>query len=106
MRKKIIKYSIMTISLFSLSCNKENRCDCFKSTGDITSESRNISDFKKIILEDNINLYITPDTIYSLTIEAGAHLLKSIKTEVTDSCLILKNENKCNWVRNYKDKIK
>jgi hypothetical protein len=80
-------------------------CDCFKSTGDIKTETRNISGFNKISVENNINLYITEDSVFSLSVEAGSNLLSLIKTEVMDSCLYLKNDNKCNWVRNFKDKI-
>ena len=31
--------------------------------------------------------------------------MKLIKSEVRDSCLYLTNENKCNWVRSFKDKV-
>lgn len=105
MKKKIILFVFNAVLIIAASCNKENRCDCFKNSGSITTESRIIPDFNKIYLEDNINLFITQDTICSLTVEAGKHLLKSIKTEVTDNCLYLKNENKCNWVRSFKNKI-
>ena len=104
-KSKIIYYFVLSFVLALSSCNKENSCDCFKSTGDIITEARNVSSFNKIYLEDNINLYISIGTSYSLSIEAGSHLQSLIKSEVTDSCLYLKNENKCNWVRSYKKKI-
>ncbi len=102
---KVKYYLILIFTILFFSCNKENRCDCFKGTGEITTEERVVTVFNKISLENNINLYITEDTVCSVKVEAGSHLLKSIKTEVTDSCLYLKNGNKCNWVRSYKDKI-
>jgi hypothetical protein len=80
-------------------------CDCLKSTGDIATETRSINGFNKISVEDNINLFITEDSIFSLTVEAGSNLISLIKTDVTDSCLYLKNNNRCNWVRNFKDKV-
>ncbi|NTW31601.1 MAG: DUF2807 domain-containing protein [Bacteroidetes bacterium] len=97
-------FFILTV-LFFISCNKENRCDCFKSAGEISMQSRNISPFNEILLNDNINLYITQDSVFSLTVEAGTNLQKLIKTEVVDNCLYLKNDNKCNWVRSFKNKI-
>jgi len=103
MQKTIFLF--ISTTLFFISCNKENSCDCFKSAGDFTSQSRSINGFNSISLTDNINLYITQDSVFSLTVEAGANLLKLIKTEVIDSCLYLKNKNKCNWVRSFKNKI-
>ena len=104
-KSKIRYYTLLFFVLTLSSCNKENSCDCFKSTGDITTEIRPVSGFNKIYLEDNINLYISIGSIYSLSVEAGSHLQSLIKTDVSDSCLYLKNENKCNWVRSYKKKI-
>jgi len=96
----------MLFFVFALSsCNRENSCDCLKSTGDITTETRTVGGFNKIDLEDNINLYISTGQDYSVSVEAGSHLQSLIKAEVNDSCLYLKNENKCNWVRSYKKKI-
>ena len=106
MKESKITHYLALFFVFTLSsCNKENSCDCFKSTGEITTETRTVSGFNKIYIEDNINLYISIDSTYSLSIEAGSHIQSLIKTEVTDSCLYLKNENKCNWVRSYKKKI-
>ena len=105
MIKSTIKYSALAVSLFYFSCNNENSCDCLKSIGPVVTEERVIPAFNKLSLEDNVNLFITQDSVYSLTVEAGEHLLQSIKAEVTDSCLYLKNENKCNWVRSFENKI-
>lgn len=102
---KNIKFVLLIILSLLLSCNKENNCDCLKGTGDIITEHRAILPFHKIHMQDNINLYISIDSIYSLSVEAGGKLLSSVITEVKDSCLYLKNENKCNWVRSYKNKI-
>jgi hypothetical protein len=100
---KIVFY--LVIASVSFSCNKSDTCDCFKSTGSITNEHRTIPGFNAISVSNNINLYITEDTFYSIVVEAGSHILESIKTQVTDSCLYLTNSIKCNWVRSYKDKV-
>ncbi len=100
---RVIIYLIT--SLLIVSCNKGHMCDCLKSTGDITKESRTISGFNQISVSDNINLFITQDTFFAIEVEAGSHLINSIKTVVTDSCIYLTNDNKCNWVRSYKDKV-
>ena len=95
-KKNYIFYPFLLFVFLFLSCHNENKCDCLKSTGDIITEARSISGFNKISVEDNINLFITEDSAFSLTVEAGSNLMNFIKTDVTDSCLYLQNKNKCN----------
>lgn len=101
---KVGFFCFITLSFF-FSCKKENMCDCMKGTGDIITENREVIPFNKIYMQDNINLYISIDSTYSVRVEAGTNLLSSIFTEVIDSCLYLRNENRCNWVRSFKNKI-
>jgi hypothetical protein len=101
----LLLFLISSLPLLYLSCGKGHECDCLKSTGDIVTETRSLNEFNKISLEDNINLFITEDSTFSVIVEAGKNLLSSIKTDVTDSCLYLKNENKCNWVRSFRKKV-
>ena len=91
--------------LLHLSCKKENLCDCLKGTGEIVTEERVLTDFNKIYIEDDINLVLQEDTQNFLNVEAGENLIKLIKTEIKDSCLYLRNDNKCNWMRSFKNKV-
>lgn len=75
--------------------------DCFKSTGDITLEYRTLSIFDTLEAQDNVNIFLTNDTFFEVKIEAGANLIPLIKTEVKNNKLIIRNDNKCNWVRNF-----
>ena len=81
-------------------------CDCFKSNGSTTKEKREAFEFSRIELDDNIDLVLTQDTINSIGIEAGKHLQKLIKAELSGgNTLYIHNDNKCNWVRSYDMKI-
>lgn len=79
-------------------------CDCFKSTGSETTEVRNLSGFSKIELYNNIDLKITPGKPFDCKVTAGNNLLDMITTEVEGNTLIIRNKNKCNWVRSFKNK--
>jgi hypothetical protein len=107
MQRFLIYKILMLVSclLFLSSCKKENMCDCMKSTGEVTSESRTLGNFNQIELNDNINLILTQDTVNSVKIQAGKHLLKLIKTDINNGMLYIKNDNRCNWVRSYKKEI-
>ena len=77
--------------------------DCMKSTGKVTREQRTVSAFNTIYVSKNINVILTADTTGIITVEAGEHLLKKIKTEVGGGQLNITNENTCNWVRSYEE---
>lgn len=75
--------------------------DCFKSTGDIVTERRSIEPFTETIIYDNVNVIFVQDSITYLEVNAGENLLPLIATEIRDGILIIENNNKCNWVRDF-----
>lgn len=77
-------------------------CDCIKRTGKIIQEKRALSGFKEIQVEDNINVFITQDSVFDVTVEAGENIAPLIITEIRGSTLVCKNKNRCNWTRSYK----
>jgi len=87
------------------SCEKGHVFDCFKGTGDITVETRPAGAINRIILNDNINLIIKQDTIESIQVEAGEKINGSILTELQDGELTISNDNRCNWVRSFRNEF-
>lgn len=76
--------------------------DCFTSTGNIVTETREVPYFHSIQLNDNLNLQLRQAGQQKVSIEAGSNLMDKITLEVSpDSILIISNENSCNWVRSY-----
>lgn len=97
---------LLMLSLFFFEgCKKEHCLDCFKGTGDVINEERVIEEFYKISLSDRINLYITQDSINKVVVEGGEHLLPFVVTEVKDGILNIRDDNRCNWVRSFKEDI-
>lgn len=96
---------IIVLAFVMVACSKEKRCDCLQSTGDIVSEERSVIPFGQIRIADKINLFLKQDTFCSVRVEAGENLLSDIITEVKDSVLEIRNDNRCNWVRSYKPVI-
>src|SRR5690349_19772036 len=85
------------------SCNKENRWDCIKRTGQSTTVIRTLPPFDKIYLKDNIDVFITQGNTPEVRIEAGSNLISLVKTEVDSGVLRITNDNRCNWARTYKN---
>lgn len=93
------------ISFVVNSCKKENLGDCFKGTGTIETRIREVSDFKAIVVNDKIDLYVTQGPNFEVKLEAGKNLFMNIKTTVNSGTLTIDNINKCNFVRSPKKKI-
>ena len=101
--KNNFKYLMLLASAIVLfaTCKKENRCDCIKRTGNIITETRAIVGFDMLYVEDNVNVFLTQDSVFSVKVEAGENIAPLIKTEVTNGILFIKNKNRCNWTRSY-----
>lgn len=87
--------------LLTNSCKKSDPIDCFKNTGADITESRNASAFYKINLEDNVNLVLTQDSVFSVKVKAGKNIISKIETTIDNKELTIKNNNSCNWVRSF-----
>src|SRR5512138_915177 len=103
---KILKLPLLILigcyMLCSAGCSKSG-ADCFTSAGEVTLEERILPDFDSLVLNDNVNLILTYDSmpIQTVAVEAGKNLLRGITTEVSNGELIIHNLNVCNWVRSF-----
>jgi hypothetical protein len=91
----------LTVCFLVSSCNREQLDDCYTNTGPKETVSREVSVFHTIELYDNVNLVITQGSSIQIRVEGGKNILSAIKTEVTDSTLLIHNIMKCNWVRSF-----
>ena len=101
---KHLAYIFMAVVLLgSWSCKKAPAPgDCFKTTGSLTKEERAVSEFHNVVLKNNVNLYLKNGVTNKITVEAGKNLQEKIKTNVNEKGdLVISNENRCNWIRNY-----
>lgn len=88
-----------------VSCRKENAFDCFKSTGKSISVLRETGSFRKIEVNDKINVTIYKGPEFKVEVIAGENIIQNISTKVTNGTLKIDNNNKCNFVRGYKHEI-
>lgn len=91
---------IIVVSVFS-SCKEDPFDDCLISTGTIVTETRPVTDFTAIDIYNNPQVIITQDTLNSITIQAGKHLMGNITTTIANGKLTIQNNNECNWLRSY-----
>jgi hypothetical protein len=59
----------------------------------------------RIILEDDVDLVLTPDSGSSLQVTGGANLLPDIATDYAAGTLTIRNRNRFRWVRSYRRRL-
>ncbi len=84
-----------------ISCNSENISDCFQNAGEIIREEITVSNFTKITVFENVGLVLKQGDEQKVEIETGEFLRNEVTATVEGDRLILRNENDCNYVRNY-----
>jgi len=85
----------------SASCGPEQMNDCVTGSGADTFEIRMPGSFHGIEAGQEFDVYLTQDSSLpeQVIIRAGAKLLPGIQTELRDGILVLRDRNRCNWVR-------
>ncbi len=86
-------------------CQREQMDHCVMSTGNIHTELRSMDGYHSIDLDDRIDLVMEHGSATTIAVEAGENLIDQVITEVRDSVLYIRNDNRCNWVRSFKPRI-
>lgn len=96
--KKLI---ILFFGIVLWSCDSEDANDCFQKAGAITSEEIVLESFDEILVYDKIKLFIEQGESQKVIVETGENLRNEVSAKVIDGQLILRNENDCNFVRDF-----
>jgi hypothetical protein len=94
------KITILISFLFlALGCSKPS--ECIESTGSIITRDYSVNAFDKIIIYSGISLVITQGPVASVQVQTGENLISDIEVKVENGLLSIKDNTKCNWVRDY-----
>lgn len=99
MKKKILSIAI-TIFAF-LACDSEDAPICIKTSGEIITEEFSVDAFNEIIVYERVKLFVEQGNEYKVKIETGKNLRGNISAEIIENQLELRNENSCNFFRDY-----
>ncbi len=77
--------------------------DCLKSNGTVITQRRTIDRrARTVLVYDNVDLTIVPDTATYAEVRAGEHVIDGLTLSYQDAqTLVLRNTNRCNWTRSY-----
>ena len=95
----------IALILLLAACQKFNPGDCFKNSGPVSEETREVSAFTYLHMNNNVDVLLTYNPTYSITVRAGKNVIPGIKTTISGKTLTISNENTCNWVRSFEKPI-
>jgi hypothetical protein len=91
---------LMSVSSLG-ACTAE--VDCLKSNGTVVTQRRAVDRrTRTVLVYDNVDLTIVPDTATYAEVRAGEHVIDGLTLTYQDArTLVLNNTNRCNWARSY-----
>lgn len=101
--KIALKIALICVITLLVGCGTKS--PCLKGQGEIISQVFPISGFNEISVYDNINVELKEGP-ESVKVEAGENMMPYIKLRRIQKVLELHNDNKCEFLRNYKSKVK
>lgn len=91
--------------LFACGCNKEKSPDLIKTTGAMHTVWRSPGSFHHVYVDYRTHLLIKQDSSRFLSVRAGKNLLPRIETSIRNDTLFIRNNNRFNFVRNFRDSV-
>jgi hypothetical protein len=95
------QFFLLIVILLNVSCNSEDGWDCIQSTGAIVQKEILLNEFTKIVIEDDFYLEIKQGPEQKIIIETGENLLSDIAVTLEGEVLRFKNNNNCNFNRDF-----
>lgn len=99
------KLGLFGLLLSFCSCNKENAPDCFKTAGEVQTETRDLGSFTKLELNSNLKYELVDTNFCRIEITGPKNLLPKIDAQLSDGLLKIENVNTCNFLRSYEHEI-
>lgn len=91
--------------MFLTGCSDDPLCNCLQGSGNNETESRPLMPFNVVELNQNVDLILRQGDHNEAQVTAGKNIIDGIKTEVKNGVLYIRNDNKCNWMRDFKNKF-
>lgn len=85
-------------------CTKDHFFDFTKSAGKTVTVYRNCTAFNTMEIMDDVDVIIHTDTVPFIRVTAGQNIVEGITTALQNGLLTVRNENRSNWVRSFKNK--
>ena len=94
--RKLLLFSCV-LAIFLSACKKPG---CIGSAGSVTTVTRDLNSFNKLVLDSKINLVLTQGTINKIEITAPKNIEPNITSIIKGDSLTIRNDGDCGWMRN------
>ncbi|MEY3835245.1 MAG: hypothetical protein RI989_673 [Bacteroidota bacterium] len=101
----VSKFSVLCALVLLCSCNKENAPDCFKTAGEVQTETRDLGSFSQLELNSNLKYELVDTNFCGIEITGPQNLLPKIDAQLANGILKIENKNTCNFLRSYEHTI-
>jgi hypothetical protein len=101
----VFNLSLIGFVLTLCSCNKENAPDCFKTAGEVRTETRDLGSFTKLELKSNLKYELVDTNFCGIEITGPKNLLPKIDAQLSNGILKIENKNTCNFLRSFEHEI-
>lgn len=91
----------LLLCLLFFSCASESAPDCFQSAGNLIKKEVTVADFTKITVFENVGVVLKEGLETKVEVETGENLFNEIQVNVSNDRLTLRNDNGCNFIREY-----
>ena len=91
----------IAFAIILLSCNSDNANNCFQNSGPIVQQEFEVDAFDKITVYEGVELIVKDEPTQKVVVESGEYLLNDIEVNIENGTLVLKNNNTCNFIRDY-----
>ena len=99
-----MRFFIGLLILVLVSCGSDNIGDCFDSQGDIVEVTYELPAFTRLRSETDVIVYLKQGPVQKVILKTGENMLSDAQIEVIDGDLLrLKNNKRCNLVRDYEN---
>ncbi len=90
------------MSFILSACSADWTPDCFRKEGEMISREIALANFEEIEVHAGIELFLSKANTQKVVLETGENLAEDVNFNVDGNRLIIKNNNTCNFVRDYK----
>ena len=96
---------LFILSLLIFSCKKAEEKSCFKSLGEADSLVYSFDSTNQFILSERIKYTLYQDSTNQIIVKGGKNVIPKVAVTISDSIIEIKNENRCNFLRDKEAKI-
>lgn len=97
---------VLLLLFFLFSCQKESERQCWKGVGEPLTYQQSFTDFRFLHLHAYMQVELIQDSLNFVEWKTASNLKSFLQANVENDTLILRNKNRCHFLRYKNEKVK